>query len=110
MVHKKKNIKLTKIIDETINIPERSGNGILKLEVSVNAAGKPIRYNLVYINTRLCSLDNGRVLGYDNSHGYHHRHYMGREEPVHFVNYETIAKQFDFEWRALHEKAKKHYH
>jgi len=107
---KKKQVKLTKILDDTINMPEKSGNGILKLQASVDHTGKLVRYSLAYINFRLCHLDNGRVLGYDNSHGYHHRHYMGKEEPVDFTSFEAVAERFDTEWRALHEKAKKHYH
>jgi hypothetical protein len=101
--------KFTKILDDTINMPKKSGNGILKLLVSVDENGNLARYSLTYINPHLCNIDNGRVLGYDNCHGYHHRHYMGKEELVDFKNYETIAKKFDSEWRSLHEKAKKHY-
>ena len=106
----KKRKKFIKVIDETINIPEKSGNGILRFIVNVDGKGHLGRYSLAYINHRLCNIDNGRVLGYDNSHGYHHRHYMGKEEPVDFKNYETIAERFDTEWRALHEKAKHNYH
>jgi hypothetical protein len=35
------------------------------------------RYNLAYINHSICHVDNGRVLGFENAHDYHHRHYMG---------------------------------
>ncbi len=62
---------------------------------------------MAYINPHICYVDNARVLGYDNSHGYHHRHYMGKEEPVEFQTYEAIAEQFEREWKELHEKAKK---
>lgn len=102
--------KFVKIVDETTKLPEKSGNGVLKMQVSVDQKGKLARYSLTYINLRLCGIDNGRVLGYDNSHGYHHRHYMGKEEPVNFVSYEAIAEQFEKEWRILHEKAKKRHH
>ena len=100
--------KLTKIIDNTIKIANRAGNGILRFLVSVDEKGKVAKYSLAYINPRLCSVDNGRVLGYDNSHGYHHRHYMGQEEPVEFESYEAIAEQFDNEWKVLHESVKRH--
>ncbi len=106
----KKRRQFTQIIDDTINIPEKAGNGVLKLLVSVDEKGNLARYSLTYINHRLCNVDNGRVLGYDNSQGHHHRHYMGKEESVDFKSYEAIAERFDNEWRALHEKAKKHYH
>ena len=110
MYKKKKQKKLIKLFDETINIPEKSGNGTLKILASIDEKGELIRYSLTYVNHRLCHIDNGRVLGYDNSHGYHHKHYMGKEEPVDFENYEDTAKKFDLEWRALHEKAKNYYH
>jgi len=110
MNKKKGRAKFIKILDDTINMPEKSGNGILKMQVSVDEKGKLARYSLTYVNLRLCGVDNGRALGYDNSHGYHHRHYMGKEEPIDFESYEAIAQRFDTEWRALHEKAKKHYH
>jgi hypothetical protein len=107
VVKKKPIVKLTKVIDETIKMSEKFGNGIVRASVSVDAKGKLGRYSFAYINFWLCHVDNGRVLGYDNDHGHHHRHYMGREEPVKFVSYEDIAEQFEKEWRALHEKAKK---
>ena len=44
--------------------------------------GRVIAYSLAYINHRRCSVDNGRLLGYDDSHGYHHRHFMGKVEAV----------------------------
>ena len=44
--------------------------------------GKVIAYSLAYINLKLCFVDHGRVLGYDNSHGYRHRHFMGKVEAV----------------------------
>lgn len=104
---KKKSFK--KIINDTIKLPDQSGNGILKLLVSVDEEGQLGRYSLTYINTRICTVDNGRVLGYDNSHGYHHRHYMGQEEPVEFTSYTELAEKFETEWKALHEKITKHY-
>lgn len=110
MPSNKKSLKLTKLIDETQYIPERAGNGVLKIQVSADEKGKVVRYSMSYINYRLCHIDNGRVLGYDNSHGYHHRHYMGKEEPIEFSSYEAVSEQFEKEWRALHEKAKKRYH
>ena len=110
MIHKKKPPILIKIVDDTITIPKKRGNGTVKIQASVDEQGKLIRYSLTYINYRLCDIDNGRVLGYDNSHGYHHRHYMGKEEPIKFTSYEAITEQFDQEWRALHEQAKKYHH
>lgn len=105
----KKNITngYTKAVDDTIRIPIKQGNGILKYSVSIDKKGKIVKYSFAYINFHLNPLDNGRVLGYDNSHGYHHRHYMGKEENVKFISYEEIADCFEKEWRMIHEKIKK---
>ncbi len=103
----KKQKAFNKIIDETHKIPNKSGNGILKYLASVDEKGRLAPYSLSYINPRICHLDNGRVLGYDNNHGYHHRHYMGKEEPVNFKSYEQVVDKFEEEWRVIHEKAQK---
>jgi hypothetical protein len=51
-------------------------------------------YSLAYVNLRRCSVDHGRVLGFDNSHGYHHRHFMGKVEPVDFTDYQSTLSRF----------------
>jgi hypothetical protein len=56
--------------------------------------GKIVAYSLAYINLRRCRVDHGRVLGYDNRHGFHHRHFMGEVEPIEFTSYEALAKRF----------------
>ena len=65
-------------------------------------------YNLAYVNHLVCQTDNGRVLGYDNSHGFHHRHFMGKVEIIKFKDYETLASRFRDEvqelWRKEDEK------
>jgi hypothetical protein len=94
-----------KIIDETHTISEKRGNGLLRREIWVNALGRVVRYNLAYINHHLHQGDNGRVVGYDNQHGYHHRHYFGRVEPVDFINFEHIENRFESDWLALREKS-----
>lgn len=62
-----------------------------------------VKYSLAYINSRLSALDNGRVLGYDNSHGKHHRHFMGRTELILYAGYEDVLLRFQREleefWR-----------
>ena len=53
--------------------------------------------------------DNGRVLGYDNAHDGHHRHYIGTVEQVDFVSYEDTADRFTAEWQdivARHSRSK----
>lgn len=47
---------------------------------------------------QLGKLDNGRVVGFDNQHGYHHRHFMGKTESIEFVSFEELENQFDQEW------------
>lgn len=52
-----------------------------------------MKYTLAYINPRI-GPDNGRVLGYDNSHEHHHRHFMGTVEPVEFTEYSKLSERF----------------
>lgn len=63
--------------------------------------GKVIAYSLAYINLKRCGLGNGRVLGFDNSHGYHHRHFMGNVEAIAFTTYAAQLKRFMKEVREL---------
>ena len=90
-----------KIIDESHKIADKRGNGQLRREVWVDGRGVVTRYNLAYINHRLHQSDNGRVVGYDNAHDGHHRHYFGQVEPVYFVSFEDIEKLFEQDWIAL---------
>lgn len=64
-----------------------------------NGTTKVTRYNLAYINPLVHAGDNGRVLGFDNAHGYHHRHFMGQVDAVDFVNYEATVERFQLEWQ-----------
>lgn len=90
-----------KIIDESFTLSRKRGNGILRREVWVDEEGRVVRYNLAYINHALFAGDHGRVLGYDNAHGYHHRHYFGTVEPIHFVSFTDIEARFEQDWLAL---------
>jgi hypothetical protein len=56
--------------------------------------GSVAAYSLVYINRMRCSVDNGRVLGYDNRHGYHHRHFMGKAKAIEFTTYARLLERF----------------
>lgn len=58
-------------------------------------------YALAYINDQIFAGDNGRVLGYDNSHGYAHRHYMGEITPEPDLTWEQIREKFEREWREI---------
>jgi len=46
MNKKKKPDRHEKIIDDTIKLPDKQGNGILKYSVSIDAEGKIARYSL----------------------------------------------------------------
>ena len=93
-----------KIYDESYKIFDKRGNGTLRREVWADHKGRVTRYNLAYINYNLHSGDNGRVVGYDNAHDYHHRHYFGVVEPIPFVNFEDIEARFERDWIALKDK------
>jgi hypothetical protein len=56
---------------------------------------------LAYLNHAKYQGDNGRVLGFDNAHDYHHRHFMGVVESVEYVSYESTLEQYQNEWQAL---------
>lgn len=93
-----------KIIDESHKISDKRGNGQLRREVWVNERGQVTRYNLAYINHGLHQGDNGRVIGYDNAHDGHHRHYFGQVESVDLESFEDIENRFEQDWLALGTK------
>ena len=89
---------------ERFELKQKSGGGLLSYEVwGYQEGGKTVvtRYNLAYINHSICHVDNGRVLGFDNAHDYHHRHYMGEVTAVEFVSYEATLDTFQQEWLAI---------
>ena len=88
---KKKNY--TKVIDEQFIVPDKQG-GIIKFE-AWEYENKIVKYNMAYINKSVFPNDNGRVIGYDNSHNFHHKHYFGEIiELDDFVNYQELVKRF----------------
>lgn len=89
---------------ERFELKAKSGGGLLSYEVwGYKSQGKAVvtRYNLAYINHVIYRGDNGRVLGFDNAHGYHHRHFMGTVEPVEFESFEATLELFQQEWLEL---------
>lgn len=99
----------TLLEQERFELKAKSGGGLLSYEVWGYAqAGKTkvTRYNLAYINHAIYRGDNGRVLGFDNAHGYHHRHCMGRVEAVDFVSYEATLERFQREWQGFVHQAR----
>lgn len=86
---------------ERFELKARSGGGLLSYEVwGYKSRGRTVvtRYNLAYINHAIHRGDNGRVLGFDNAHGYHHRHFMGNVESVEFESFEATQERFQQEW------------
>ncbi len=75
-------------------LPPRQRRGDRKV-VQRNGVGQ---CNLAYINHSICQVDNGRVLGFDNAHDYHHWHYMGVVAAFEFTSYEATLEKFQQEW------------
>lgn len=91
-----------KLIDRTDHVSRKRGNGLLRREVWIDEeTGRVTRYNLAYINHALYQGDNCRVLGYDNKHGFHHRHFMGQIVEIDFVSFAETERCFEEEWLTL---------
>lgn len=90
-----------KITDKRDIIPPKRGNGLLHREVWADGHGNVTRYNLAYINHRIFAKDNGRVVGYDNAHGTHHRHFMGKTEEVSYSTFSDIEARFMRDWKSV---------
>ncbi|MCI5148240.1 MAG: transcriptional regulator [Candidatus Electrothrix sp. MAN1_4] len=87
-----------KIVSEQFPVNRKRGGGIIKIEAWENQKGEIVKYSLAYINHLIFSGDNGRVLGYDNSHNFHHRHYFGEISAVgDFVGYHELVERFEKE-------------
>jgi CHASE1-domain containing sensor protein len=86
--------RVQKIIDETIYLKRPRRGAMLKEELWHAEDGQVVKYSLAYVNPAICAADNGRVLGYDNSHDHHHRHFKGKRESFEFTGYEALAKRF----------------
>lgn len=86
-------------------IDERSftrGGGVIRVEAWCHLqSGAVDRYNLAYVNEWIHPGDNGRVVGFDNSHRYpgfssrHHAHWFGQVfENRTFVSFEQTLTRF----------------
>jgi hypothetical protein len=93
--------RLRKDTDDEARFWCAGGPGILREEVWVNAKDEVIRYNLAFLLPHLIRIDNGRVLGYDNAHGVHERHFMGEVQLIEFNGFSAVAKRFYREVEAL---------
>jgi len=84
----------TKVIDEQFIVPYERGGGIIKFEAWEHEK-KIVKYDMAYINKNIFPKDNGRVMGYDNSHNFHHKHYLGQiTELDDFANYQDLVQIF----------------
>lgn len=83
-----------KVTDYETRFRCAGGIGILREEVWVNKNGQISRYNLAFILPHLFAADGGRVLGFDNAHGVHERHFMAQVEIVDFADYLTTSRRF----------------
>lgn len=70
------------------------GSGILREEVWVDDLGEVVRYNLAFILPHISAKDNGRVLGFDNAHGTHERHYFGEVHTIEYSGYPATRRRF----------------
>jgi len=96
--------KETLLEKERFELGKKSGGGLLSYEAwGYEEDGRTVvtRYHLAYVNHAIYPGDNGRVLGFDNAHGYHHKHFKGCVEPVAFESYEAQLERFQKEWQAL---------
>ena len=96
----------SKIVDERFYLPNAKGGGVLRREIWVDRRGHVVRYNFAYINHLIFAGDNGRVVGYDSGHGYHHRHYKGKVASVKFESLDQIEALFQGEWMRLAKEFK----
>ena len=68
--------------------------GILREEVWMDEQGVVFRYNLAFVVPHLSRVDHGRVLGYDNGHGRHEQHFLGRVESVEYIDFPSLSDRF----------------
>lgn len=93
-----------RVVDETVYLKRPRRGATLKEVVWQTQDGQVVKYSLAYVNPGICGVDNGRVLGYDNSHDRHHRHFVGTQESFGFAGYQALAAQFYREVRELWRK------
>ena len=77
----------------------RQGGVAVRVQTDHSRGGRLLRYSLTLIDTHRTGIDDGRVIGYDNAHGHHHRHCFGEVEPIELESYESIEKRFEAEVR-----------
>jgi len=94
----KRKVKFKKVVSEQLPINTKRGGGIINIEAWENENGEVVKYSLAYINHLIFSSDNERVIGYDNTHHFHHKHYFGEISEVNdFTNYQDLVERFENE-------------
>jgi len=83
---------------QLLGFQDKRGGGLLKIEAWENEQGEIVKYSMAYINHLIFSGDNGRVIGYDNAHNFHHKHYFGEISEVrNFSSYQSLVERFEQE-------------
>jgi hypothetical protein len=104
---RKRSAPWKKRVDDTSYLTGNRRGAVLKEEVWYDG-DDVVKYSLAYINHKVHGGDNGRVLGYDNTHDYHHRHFKGDIEETDFTCYEALVDRFEEEvtelWRLEDEQ------
>lgn len=91
--------KMDRYAPPDVRLSKKLGGGLLKeLVVRELPSKKVVNYALAYINPAIYAGDNVRVLGYDNRHGFSHRHYFGVRTAEPFDSYEALYERFQREW------------
>ncbi len=93
---REKKAKLKKVVSEQFPVNQKTGGGILKIEAWENEDGEIVKYSMAYINPLIFSDDNGRIIRYDNTHNFHHKHYSGEiSEVSDFISYQDLVDRFE---------------
>lgn len=96
--NEKKTQKFKKVVSEQFPVNHKRGGGVLKIEAWENEKGEIVKYSMAYINHLIFSGDNGRVIGYDDAHNFHHKHYLGEiSEVLDFISYHDLVGRFEKE-------------
>ena len=94
----KRRVKFKKVVTEQFPVKPKRGGGIVKIDVWENDQSEVVKYSMAYINHFIFSEDNGRVIGYDNTHNFHHKHYFGEiSEVENFTTYQELVERFEKE-------------
>jgi hypothetical protein len=99
-------VRPRKVVDEATEVRCAKDRGLIREEVWQSESGEVVRYNLAFICHQLCTSDHGRVLGYDNQHGNHHRHFMGQMGLFQYPGYDVLLARFLEEVEVLRKETR----